>query len=411
MHDLLPWRVKKLPDESFAYLIPDADVKTDAKKMVAHVIVSTPTLDRERDIMIPRGCRTKGHEKNPIVLLNHRKDLPGIARTVDPDGKYTVKTLDDEIRASNWFDQGSKMAVQAFRLVESGALGGISPGFLTVPNAVHKVKGKDGAPAHMYTEWDLVEISHCPIGMNPDAIVLAIEKGFGSDGAMLPELKEMLEPFVPEKRAQVTGGWESAKALLDEDEQTGSTDIDLSDAEAVPLTTSTQFYHAVWQKTFDSIGMTEELRSVQEVERTKADAKAIIALQGKILDICQKGHAGHAAEYPGQPGLPGEIGDDIAEKDMAEWRVKALETYDAWKAGLRQAVAADSVGVIEEVVGFLKTVAGDRRQMTSSRAGARQLAGKLERVKMCSLPADHDDEMNYGRACLVLDSVLQLSKR
>lgn len=408
MHDLLPWRVKKLPDDTLAYLVPDADIKTDASKMRVDVIVSTESLDRERDILIAKGCRTGGHQKNPIVLLNHRKDWPGIARAEDPDGNYTVKVYDGEVRASHWFNQDTKLAVQAFRLIESGAMRGVSPGFLTVPDHVHKIKAADGHPATMYTAWDLVEVTHCPVGMNQDAIVVAVKKGFTGGEQLLPELKDMLTPFMPPERAQVVSGWEkekSASADLVE-----PSEIDLSDAEAVPLTTSTQFYHAVWQKTFDSLGMTEELRSVQEVERTKADAKAILALQGKILDICRAGHNGHAADYPGQPGLPGELGDDIAATEMAEWRVKALETYDAWKSGLKQAAATESTADIKAAVDFLKTVANDRRQATNLRAGARQFASRLERVKMVSLPPGDDDDAIWGQVELKLNSVLQVTK-
>lgn len=405
MTDTLPWRVKVMPDGTLAYLVPDAKITTDAKKLRVDVIVSTETLDRERDIMVAKGCRTRSHEKNPVVLLNHRKDWPGIAQARDPEGNYTVKCVGNEVHASHYFGKDTKLAEQSFRLIESGALRGVSPGFLTVPDHVHKVKASDGHDATMYTAWDLVEISHCPIGMNPDALVLAVQKGYGGE-QLLPELKDMLLPFVPEKKAQVTGGWE-AKSYEADDIDTDGTTVDLSDADAVPLTTSTQFYHSVWQKTFDAIGMTEELRGVQEVERTKKDAAAIIALQGKILDICQKGHSGHAADYPGQPGIPGELGDDIAAADMAEWRVKALETYDAWKASLRTAVAAESTGDIKAATEFLKSMGKDRMQTTKVRDWARRLAASLSRVKM--VPYDNEDEL-WAAAELKLASVLQVTK-
>src|SRR5262245_5015966 len=127
---LTPWRVKKIDDSLNAYLVPDAKLTTDAGKMCVKVIVSTETMDRERDILIAKGCDTSEHENNPIVLLNHRKDWPGIAQAQDPSGRYTVKAFDDHIESVNYFNQSSKLALQSFRLVESGALRGVSPGFM-----------------------------------------------------------------------------------------------------------------------------------------------------------------------------------------------------------------------------------------------------------------------------------------
>ncbi len=399
MFDLIPWRVKKLPDDSFAYLVPDAEIKTDGGKMVAHVIVSTPTMDRERDIMMPRGCRTKSHEKNPAVLCNHRKDWPLVGRAEGPDRKYTVKCFEDRIEASNWFDQHSKLGLQTFRLVESKALPGVSPGFLTIPNGVQKVKGSDGHPAMLYTDWDLVEISHCPIGMNPDALVLAVEKGFGGE-QLLPELKEMLLPFVPPPKAQVTGGWESAKALLDEEEG-----IDLSDAEPPPLTPSTTYYHAMYEKAFDLLDMAQELSAVQELDATKEASHEILWHLGGILTVCRQKHADHILKYPDQPGLPDGVNADISPKKMAEYRIEAMEVWDEYRQA--KAVAAESSPQILEAVKFCRMLAGDPLMKTSVRAVAKSMVGKLSNVRLVAVPTDDEEEREWGAASAAVDKLLE----
>lgn len=405
--DLTPWRVKKLPDGSAAYLVPDAKITTDDKKLCAHVIVSTPTMDRERDIMVPTGCRTKSHEKNPIVLLNHQKNQPGIALARSPDGEYTLKTYEDRIESRNWFDPNEKLSMQSYGLVKSGALGGVSPGFLTVPGCVHKVKAADGHPAYVYSEWDLVEISHVPIGMNPDAIVLALEKGF--DGQqLLPELKELLLPFKPEPKAQVTSGWEEKSAdglvygtAVGDD---FADEIDLSDAEAVPLTESTRFFHATYHKALDTVGMVQELRGILESQRTKAVGGKILDHLGAVLELCKSGHAGHIAEFPDQPGLPGEPGDDIAQKDMKAWRETSAVTWEKFKADMAVAVATECVGAVKETADFLKVIAGNPAHSTSLRAAARNHMRKLERVKMVSAPADDEESEAWGQVALKLDA-------
>lgn len=400
---LTPWRVKKLDDGSFAYLVPEAEVRTDARKMVAHVVVSTPTLDRERDVMVPRGCRTKSHQKNPIVLLNHQKNLPGIARTVDPDGNYTVRVTDEDVRASNYFDQGSKMAVQAFRAVESGALGGISPGFLTVPNCVHKVKAKDGYEAAMYSEWDLLEISHCPIGMNPDAIVLAVEKGFGGE-ALCPELKELLLPFVPEKKAMVTGGWEPAAKLLDEleaEELAGGDDLSPDD---LILTPSTKMYHSAYEMAKSFVGFVDNLRREQELGAAKADAAKITGYLGAIMELCRQGQAGHAKAFVDQPGVP--EADEANEGQMRDYRVKAVEAWNEYRESLQRHVASEDATIVHAAVEYLNTIAADKTLRYGIRSTAKRKALDLAAVRMVQPQADRTEAAELA----ALDKVLEDAK-
>ena len=395
--DLTPWRVKKLDDDSLAYLVPDADIKADGAKMAVRVIVSTETMDRERDILIAKGCDTRDHRRNPIVLLNHRKDWPGIARCIDPDGSYTLKSYDDRIEATNYFDQSSKLATQSFRLVESGALRGVSPGFMTVPGQVHKVKGHDGHPAFVYNQWKLVEISHCPIGMNPDALVVAVEKGFGGE-SMLPELKDLLVPYLPERKATATSGF-VAKSDDDTDlESVISTDLlddEPLESEAITLTPSTQFYQAMAGASLKMMGLAKELLHVQESDRTRADARRCIALFGKALDVCQKGHRNHIADFPDQPGVPGGENADINESMMTEWRQKALNDWDAYLAKHKRAVAEEDAIVITKAVQLLRTQARDVQLPHRIRAMSKRMATDLEHVKMVAMPVDTDDAADW----------------
>lgn len=381
--NISPWKVKKLPDDSFAYLVPDADIKVDAGKMTARVIVSTETMDRERDILIAKGCITTDHERNPIVLLNHRKDWPGIAQARDKSGNYTVKTFDNRIESTNYFNQDSKLALQSFRLVESGALRGVSPGFMTVPGHIRKTKAHDGHDALVYDRWKLVEITHCPIGMNPDALVIAVEKGFGGE-SLLPELKEVLLPFVPERPAQVTSGWDA-----DMDLETKSLENfdDLNDEplnfDEVSLTPSTQFYHAAYASINKTLGLVKELRSIQESENTQRDGGDLVSILYRGLEICKAGHAGHRKSYADQPGLPECDGSDINPKLMAEWRVKALDHWDDYIQS-RKAVAGDDEKRLRNAINFMRTLARDVELPRKVRAISKSMANDIERIRMVS---------------------------
>ncbi len=403
MNDLTPWRVKKLPDDSFAYLVPDADLTPDPGKMAVRVVVSTETMDHERDVMRVKGCDFKTHRSNPIVLLNHNRQWPGIAKSEDPDGRYTVKAQGDRLEAVNYFNQHTKLGLHSFRLVESGALKGISPGFLTKANGVEQFKGRDGKPVFIHNDWELMEISHVPIPMNPEALVLAVEKGFG--GEQLPtELKEMLLPFVPVPKAQVVGGWDKAKsagALLDELDGDA---IDLSDADPPPLTPSTAFFQAVHEKAFDLLDMTQELSAVQELDATKTASREILGHIGAILHVCKQKHADHILAYPDQPGLPEGVNGEISSAKMAEWRLKAMEAWDEYRQA--RAVAAESSPQILEAVKFCRTLASDPLMKTSVRAVAKSMAGKLTNVRLVAVPVDDSEEQEWG----AVDAALQKLK-
>lgn len=397
--DTTPWRVKKIDDSDLlAYLVPNADIKTDGAKMCARVIVSTETMDRERDILIAKGCDMSDHKRNPIVLLNHRKDWPGIAKAQDPDGSYTVKAYEDRIEATNYFDQSSKLALQSFRLVESGALKGVSPGFLTVPGSVHKVKAADGHPAFIYDKWKLVEITHCPIGMNPDALVVAVEKGFGGE-SLLPELKELLVPYLPERKAQVTSGFVDKSFDNLPDVDISDFEGDLPDeplaAEGIALTASSQFYHAMAGASLKMLGLAKELLPIQENDRAKMDARRCMALFGKALQVCQAGHANHVQDYPDQPGVPGNPGEDINEELMTQWRQKALEEFDTYWAKQRKAVAEEDSSIIQKAVKFLRTQAKDVQLSHNIRAVSKRLASELEGVKLVAAPAEGDEASDW----------------
>jgi hypothetical protein len=407
--DQTPWRVKKLDGDTFSYLVPDADIRLDAGKMIAHVVVSTPKMDRERDVLLPRGCKTAEHETNPIVLVNHNKRHPGIARAADRDtGEYTVRVTDDQVRASHYFIQKgpiAKVAYQAFGLIDSGALAGVSPGFSFAPAKVRKEKAADGGPVYVYPEWTLAEISHVPMGMNPDAITVAVEKGVGGE-QLLPELKDLLIPYMPERKAQVAGGWDKEKAVDIKDLTVDA--ADLADADPPRLTPTTQYFHAVHEKTFDLLGMVRELDETLELEQTKAAGRDILWHVGAVLDICKGGHAAHVKDFAGQPGLPDGANGHISANRMAEWRIKAMETWDEYrhKWEHERAVAAENSPDIAEAVKFCRTLAEDRTLRTSLRSGAQAVVARLSNVKLVELPPDDDEDREWGAVAAKLDKAL-----
>src|SRR4051812_41355949 len=67
-----------------------SDAAIDESAMSATAIISTPTPDRVRDSMVPRGCLLDDYKNNPVVLWEHGFNLSlPIGKSEDPSGNLT----------------------------------------------------------------------------------------------------------------------------------------------------------------------------------------------------------------------------------------------------------------------------------------------------------------------------------
>lgn len=404
--DHAPWRVKRIgdgTDDILAYLTPDPGFQCDGGKLVVHGTVTTDSIDPQRDVVMPVGGDLARHRKNPICLLNHRRDLPGIAKSMDPDGNYTVRLIDDHrMDTSNHFDQHSKLSTQSFRLIESGALGGLSPGFMPKPGCVHKAMGSDKHPVFVYSQWELFEITHAPIGMNGDAVVHAVEKGFGVGEALLPELKDLLIPYLPQRKPLVRSGWERPmttvnKALNDDNDDmppTGATDADTG-AASTPLTRSTAFYHTIHAAVENLIGLIDEEKKINEAPRTKEDCDDMQALLGKLLDLARDGHSAHTADHPDQPALPDASGNDMDDETDEVMKAFAAEAVRTWARKVKlmeKQLASEELEVVREARSVLEDFTRDPAVNRRSRMVCKMMARKLGGIKGGVTPEIVEDE-------------------
>lgn len=397
--DLVPWKAKRLNDSDLAYLLPDPGLDFDGGKMCVHVVASTDRMDRERDIVVPKGGDFTDHRKNPIVLLNHRKDLPGIAKAMDADGNYTVRLANDhEIHSSHYFDQKSKLSVQTFRAVESGALGGVSISFQPAPGTMHKALGPDKHPVFIYPAWSLLEITHAPIGVNPDAVVRAVEKGFGGE-SLCPELKEVLIPFVPERKPLATGGWEkptvsediNLKAMGTMDDSGGGT-LAGDDDSGGDLTRSGAFYHTMHAAAENLIGLIEEELRMNEGERTRDDANELLTLLGKVLDVCRDGHSTHMKDFPDQAPLPDPTGMDDDDANAKAFAREALRAWGLKVKAMHKELSGAEIQKVQAVAEVLREKMNDSRTSRLDRLVFRKAYSDLASIKGGVTPAVEEDE-------------------
>jgi len=151
---------------------------TDNNK-IFKFIASTSEVDRHGTRLLPRGCQHINFDRNPVFLWNHNKDgLPD-----DVIGRvFTLEVTDSAIIATVEFmterPDGSRRerAWQCWQDVLAGILKAVSVGFVplaespTFKSAEESAKYLAGGGIIDVTQWDLCELSLCPIGSNPDAL-------------------------------------------------------------------------------------------------------------------------------------------------------------------------------------------------------------------------------------------------
>lgn len=143
---------------------------TTTDQGVFEAVISTESIDRENDIVIPEAMVAalkawSATGKKIPLHWNHSSDPEDIVGHVDPE---TVKAVAGEVVASGWVDQDTDRGRHVWRLAKSGTLG-FSFGYL-IPDG-GAVKRADGV--REIHKLDVFEITATAAPMNPDTRVLA----------------------------------------------------------------------------------------------------------------------------------------------------------------------------------------------------------------------------------------------
>lgn len=188
------WRFKLLPDGLIGF--DTKEVSVDVKKMTATGIISTPRLDCSREIVMGEGIDTSLHQRIPLVLLMHKKEIP-VGRAEDRNTlAYTVNVTPERTTATTNFFQNSLESEQCFRAVECGALPGMSIGVRDKPGRVKSYIDKDRMPYGVIEACWLMEYSHVVFPDNYDALVRVVQKGLGGK-PLVESLRQLFVPMLP----------------------------------------------------------------------------------------------------------------------------------------------------------------------------------------------------------------------
>jgi HK97 family phage prohead protease len=170
--------------------------------------ITTDTVDRDREVLVPQGCNVKEWEVNPVLLWMHDPHQPiGMGsnvrrreRSIEADFTFAARPKDYE---GEWFPDYAR------GLVEAGVVRAVSVGADYLAGGYRQATARDREMYGMECErvvskWKLFEVSLVSIPANPDALLSAVRKGYVTRAAVKQfdkiDVPAEAAPIVVEKR-------------------------------------------------------------------------------------------------------------------------------------------------------------------------------------------------------------------
>lgn len=182
-------------------------------------IISTPTMDRDGDILLPSGCDLVEYQRNPVVLFEHKLDeYPiGLSRPIS-GGDLSIQIKSDRILARCYHHDKHLRAREVRDLVQAKILNAASVGFIPVQarklghsKGFREADKADGTtPRFEFSRWKMHEWSICVVGVNFETVQIDGIQRAMSRGKIKDEfLQKSLAPFAKLSKSTVRGGWET----------------------------------------------------------------------------------------------------------------------------------------------------------------------------------------------------------
>jgi phage head maturation protease len=169
-----------MPDANRKFVF-DAKIDVEAGERAVVAVISTPALDRDREVLLPNGVDLKAYRKNPVVLWAHDYKQPPIGKAL------WIKKTKEDVRAKVQFAD-TDMGNEVFQLFQDSILKAFSVGFdpwsaesRDPAEADLKANPEWAGVDRIYTKWELLEFSAVPVPANPEALAVAVSKGAVSD--------------------------------------------------------------------------------------------------------------------------------------------------------------------------------------------------------------------------------------
>ena len=136
--------------------------------------ISTDSIDRDKEVLMPKGIKSENYYKNPVVLWAH--DYSGT-----PVGKAQWVKQGRKYIKAKWEWADTEKAQEIKQLWDGGFLNAVSVGFISTktheptPDDIKK-KPEWADVRRVIDEWELLEFSIVPVPANPDALVAAVKE-------------------------------------------------------------------------------------------------------------------------------------------------------------------------------------------------------------------------------------------
>lgn len=197
---------------------------------VYKAIASTDALDRDREVLLPKGAITENFMKNPVMLFIHNY------RSM-PVGSVKSLEVEDEKIIFDFTFADSSLGKELESAYKSGLMNAFSVGFypqkalwieddtpdqLTVEVAdgtqtLDLTKYKE-RPRAVISKWELLEISPVPVPANPEALLLRAKEEIVRkmyDGDVKSAQGQLFEQQVTKELDSVTAHLRTFMSLLD----------------------------------------------------------------------------------------------------------------------------------------------------------------------------------------------------
>jgi HK97 family phage prohead protease len=171
--------------------------------------ISTTSVDRDGDVLLPSGIRTEAFKRNPVVLLNHDKDRwLGKAINIRTNSNSVTADMAFAKRPETHPENAEWIPDTVKSLMQQGVLSAFSVGFIVRDGGVRMATDKDKERfgfevRQVITDWELTEFSVVSVPANQDALAISVAKGIVPDGECVRRLGYQPRFRVPSKGSEV----------------------------------------------------------------------------------------------------------------------------------------------------------------------------------------------------------------
>jgi HK97 family phage prohead protease len=160
-------------------------LKADRAERTVVARISTTSVDREGDVLLPSGADLTDFNKNPVVLFGHNAGgMPiGKAENITRQRDALLAEVKFAERPETHPDGAEWVPDTVHELFKQGILRAFSVGFTIPEGGARPANEKDLArfgekARRIVSAWKLLEFSVVPIPANQDALALAVSKGW-----------------------------------------------------------------------------------------------------------------------------------------------------------------------------------------------------------------------------------------